>query len=1051
MIPEQLVLKNFLSYREASLDFLGLQTACICGVNGAGKSSLLEAMAWSVWGKSRASAEDDVIYTGEKEASVSFTFRFGREIYRIIRSRRLGQSTALEFQMAIDQGDRDQWVFRSLTERGVKATQAAIVHRLRLDYETFVNSAYLRQGRADEFMLKGPAERKQILADLLKLSQYDELAEQAKDRAKALKITTQQLLDFISNQEIKLADRDRLCQETRAVEAVLSELRNDQQTAEQTLEQARISEAQRQSDLQQLTWAQQQQATNTQELQRLQRETQDLERRQAEIDRVLAQAQAIEAGVAQLQQWQREEESLSQKAQQHHQLSTQRNTLQQQLDRDSNRLENEQKTIAARLEDLASQEREQQAILSKRAEVEAGVVQLQQARSNLDRIEQLQAQAAPIAKRQQAIEQTCQQVQARLVARAEELARTQQHLESQLAREAQLQTSWQQLEAQIQALQNRKVYQERVQEKGTERKSFIDRLNGMKIDLENQLHKLTEKSQLLADHQQHHTHDDHLVHADPFGACPLCDRPLDEHHLSLVKTKQAAEEKDLRDRLWVLQEQLALTEREIQVLRQEYRDLQQELKPLNGCIEERGKLQEQLQSLQTDRQSLAQTRAEHDRIQQVLDWMEGRGEQPDHLPEFSRQLPDLLQELADLQTQLTTLNFDDRNLSLARAEVDRWRWVEMRHHELQQAQLKLDRLQQRRPELLNEAARLQTTLQALHDRTNPQSLVGQIQHLDQHLSQLNYQHSAHEALRSQIRAEQGWLARAEELRQCQLEAPQLDDRRQRLQQAVSHCQQTGDTLTKQLIQLQQHLRDRPDQRSHIEALEHKITTIRQSIEASIAQQAQLQQQQAHLSHLEQQLTSDRQQLAQQQRQQQVYEELAKAFGKNGIQALAIETLLPQLEAEANRILSQLSANQLHINFITQRLKKSASKRLKNADAIASSTIETLEIQIADVRGTRPYETYSGGEAFRINFAIRLALSRLLTQRSGTALQLLIIDEGFGTQDDAGRDRLVAAINAIAPEFGCILTVTHIPQLKEAFSARIEIQKTNDGSKLSVLI
>jgi exonuclease SbcC len=46
---------------------------------------------------------------------------------------------------------------------------------------------------------------------------------------------------------------------------------------------------------------------------------------------------------------------------------------------------------------------------------------------------------------------------------------------------------------------------------------------------------------------------------------------------------------------------------------------------------------------------------------------------------------------------------------------------------------------------------------------------------------------------------------------------------------------------------------------------------------------------------------------------------------------------------------------------------------------------------------------------------------------------------------------VAAINAIAPEFGCILTVTHIPQLKEAFSARIEIQKTNDGSKLSVLI
>ena len=42
MIPVQLILKNFLSYRDATLDFRGLHTACICGSNGAGKSSLLE-------------------------------------------------------------------------------------------------------------------------------------------------------------------------------------------------------------------------------------------------------------------------------------------------------------------------------------------------------------------------------------------------------------------------------------------------------------------------------------------------------------------------------------------------------------------------------------------------------------------------------------------------------------------------------------------------------------------------------------------------------------------------------------------------------------------------------------------------------------------------------------------------------------------------------------------------------------------------------------------------------------------------------------------------
>jgi exonuclease SbcC len=178
-----------------------------------------------------------------------------------------------------------------------------------------------------------------------------------------------------------------------------------------------------------------------------------------------------------------------------------------------------------------------------------------------------------------------------------------------------------------------------------------------------------------------------------------------------------------------------------------------------------------------------------------------------------------------------------------------------------------------------------------------------------------------------------------------------------------------------------------------------------------------------------------------------YQELATAFGKNGIQALMIENILPQLEAESNRILGQLSANQLHIQFVTQRASKRQSRASRK---IAAKLIDTLDILIADTQGTRSYETYSGGEAFRVNFAIRLAIARLLAQRSGTALQMLIIDEGFGTQDQAGCDRLVSAINAIAPDFACILTVTHMPHLKEAFQTRIEVAKAIDGSYLNVI-
>ena len=100
-------------------------------------------------------------------------------------------------------------------------------------------------------------------------------------------------------------------------------------------------------------------------------------------------------------------------------------------------------------------------------------------------------------------------------------------------------------------------------------------------------------------------------------------------------------------------------------------------------------------------------------------------------------------------------------------------------------------------------------------------------------------------------------------------------------------------------------------------------------------------------------------------------------------------------------------------------------------------------------GTRSYETYSGGERYRINFAIRIALSKLLARRAGAQLQMLVIDEGFGTQDDEGRDGLIDAINAVQDDFSCILAITHIEALKDAFNVRIEVNKTAQGSEISI--
>jgi DNA repair protein SbcC/Rad50 len=171
-----------------------------------------------------------------------------------------------------------------------------------------------------------------------------------------------------------------------------------------------------------------------------------------------------------------------------------------------------------------------------------------------------------------------------------------------------------------------------------------------------------------------------------------------------------------------------------------------------------------------------------------------------------------------------------------------------------------------------------------------------------------------------------------------------------------------------------------------------------------------------------------------------YKQLERAFSKDGVPALLIEQALPEIEAKANEILDRLSNGNMAVRFITQ-----AAYKDKRRDDFK----ETLDIQISDGAGTRDYELFSGGEAFRVNFAIRLALSEVLAQRAGARLQTLVIDEGFGSQDAQGRQRLIEAINLVSGDFSKILVITHIDELKDAFPTRIEVEKTSQGSLATI--
>jgi exonuclease SbcC len=172
-------------------------------------------------------------------------------------------------------------------------------------------------------------------------------------------------------------------------------------------------------------------------------------------------------------------------------------------------------------------------------------------------------------------------------------------------------------------------------------------------------------------------------------------------------------------------------------------------------------------------------------------------------------------------------------------------------------------------------------------------------------------------------------------------------------------------------------------------------------------------------------------------EQSLYEELREAFGKRGVPALIIEAAVPEIESAANDLLRRMTAGRMNVRFNTQRETQAGDVR------------ETLDIHVSDELGTRALENFSGGEQFRVNFAIRIALSRLLARRAGAQLQTLIVDEGFGSQDAQGREKLVEAINVIQEDFERILIITHLDDLKDAFPARIDVVKTASGSQISV--
>lgn len=171
-----------------------------------------------------------------------------------------------------------------------------------------------------------------------------------------------------------------------------------------------------------------------------------------------------------------------------------------------------------------------------------------------------------------------------------------------------------------------------------------------------------------------------------------------------------------------------------------------------------------------------------------------------------------------------------------------------------------------------------------------------------------------------------------------------------------------------------------------------------------------------------------------------WQTLIKAFGRDGIPALIIENAVPELERIAGEILGQMTNGQQSIRFETQ-------KELKSKTGLA----DTLDIwvDIWDEPEARIYESFSGGEQLRIDFALRFALAELLARRAGAKIEWLTVDEGLGSQDAGHRELVLEAIKKVADRFKKTFVITHIEAAQAVFEQQIYIEKRDGQVEVKV--
>ncbi len=1016
------------------LDLHSIHVACLCGDNGHGKSALLDSITWALWGKSRARTHDELVHQGRSDMAVDLEFSAGAQRYRVSRrySRRSSQGhTVLEFQVSSGNG------FTPVTLNSVRETEEHIRNTLHMDYDTFVNTAFLLQGKADMFTASTAAKRKEVLAEVLDLAYYETLEERARQRSREIQGRIERADTGVDIRAAEVAGREEQEQALAEVNAriqVLETRAGDAQALHRRLEEAVTALRAREAALQDL----ERRISNAEaDMAEIARRIPETRRRVEAAGDLVGREADIRRGFDDLAAARREVERLRDAALQAADLEgriaeldktivVERIRLSGDIERVRARIADELEPKAARVpaieSEIAGVEHEEHALDAAESDIEAQ-------RREIDRLAEERDALNTAMEMRTGIEARKAQVEREI---AVQEAQVRAAVEHQAKRTEELSRAAGGLDAVRQQLEGLAREESAVDAEAAE----IDALRGVAESAAARMDQLRQANRdLLAEMEDTRRKFDILD--DDQAICPVCKHPLGadgREHLKAEYEQQGLQGK----------ERYSKNRAEFDRLESRHAAQLEQVGARTAALDQRRRAAAQKRaSLEERLQEAVRAKDELVTAEAWLAQLRANLKTGSFAHEERARLRDIEDELAAVDYDPERRREIDRAMTGLRTAVDA-------------GQADLNR---RRTELRTRRAVLASDLEdskRASEELGPQRR--RLQELDLTIASEDFAHEE----RRQVEALRAGLADLdydpEEYSAARAAAGGLehyDELGRRLDEAKAALPRERESLaadTKMLERRSSDLqadRDRseelriqvatmPDRERELSEAGQARTSLENQVREAAIEQGRLGRELDRLDRLQAQidrLQAERKELAD---RKSIYDDLAVAFGRNGIQALMIENAIPHLQEDANELLGKLTENRMSL-----KLQVMEGRRVRG---VAS---EELDIRISDEVGTRSYEMFSGGEAFRINFALRIALSKLLARRSGAPLPILFIDEGFGSLDSVGQEHLKEAIQSIQADFEKIIVITHVEQVKEAFPVRIEVTKTPSGSTFAI--